>query len=145
MYLSVYLSGWLSVCLSIYLSIYLSIEIPLVALIIVCKVKSFPQSSWNPSKILSKSFQNPSKIHQNRFKIGSQIDTGSQTRSKIALNAIFSIFSQTTLVSGSSFQCPWAKKTSLLEIRFSRPPGEGLKNLGCCYYYYCYCCTPPDE
>ena len=55
------------------------------------------------------------------------------------------ICSQTTLVSGSSFQCPWAEKTSLLEIRFSRPPGEGLKNLGYYCYYCCCYCTPPDE
>ena len=30
---------------------------PLVALIIVCKIKSFQKSSWNPSKILPKSTQ----------------------------------------------------------------------------------------
>ena len=42
--------------------------------------------------ILPKSMQNPFKIHQNRSKIVSKIDTESQTRSKSVPNAIFSIF-----------------------------------------------------
>ena len=41
----------------------------MLALIIVCKVKSFQKSSQNPSKILPKSFQNPFKILPKSTKI----------------------------------------------------------------------------
>lgn len=54
-------------------------------------------------------------------------------------------FSQTTLVSGSSFQRPWATRSSLPEMHFPRLPGVGRKKPWLSLLLFLLYPSPPRE